>query len=54
MQFDPNIGIFVGARVNSTSDANARDFGYAHKGLALAAGRVPDFRSLMFDPCLPD
>jgi len=45
MQFDPNIGIFVGARVNSTSDANARDFGYAHKGLALAAGREVTLRA---------
>ena len=45
MQFDSNIGIFVGARVNSTSDANARDFGHSNKGLALAAGREVTLRA---------
>jgi hypothetical protein len=45
MQFDPNIGIFVGARVNSTSDANARDFGNADKGLVLPAGREVTLRA---------
>lgn len=39
MQFDSDIGIFIGARVNSTSDANSRDFGHAHKGLLLAPDR---------------
>jgi len=39
MQFDRDVGIFVGARVNSTSDANNRDFGHAHKGLTLAPER---------------
>jgi hypothetical protein len=45
MQFDPSVGIFVGARVNSTSDANARDFGHANKGLVLAAGREVTLRA---------
>jgi len=35
MQFDPGVGIFVGARLNSTTDANSRDFGHDHKGLLL-------------------
>jgi hypothetical protein len=45
MQFDPNIGIFVGARVNSTSDANNRDFGHADKGLSLAPGAQVTLRA---------
>ncbi|MFI5382371.1 MAG: hypothetical protein ACHRHE_23995 [Tepidisphaerales bacterium] len=45
MQFDPNVGIFIGARVNSTSDANGRDFGHANKGLVLAPGREVTLRA---------
>jgi hypothetical protein len=45
MQFDRNIGIFVGARVNSTSDANSRDFGHAYKGLVLAPGAQVTLRA---------
>jgi hypothetical protein len=45
MQFDSNAGIFVGSRVNSTSDANNRDFGHAHKGLVLAPGREVTLRA---------
>jgi hypothetical protein len=45
MQFDASTGIFVGARVNSTSDANNRDFGHAHKGLVLAPGREITLRA---------
>jgi hypothetical protein len=39
MKFDPEVGVFVGARVNSTSNDNNRDFGHAYKGLSLAPGR---------------
>ena len=45
MQFDPNIGIFVGARWNSSSNDNNRDFGHAHKGLVLAPGREVTLRA---------
>ncbi len=45
MQFDRSTGIFVGARVNSTSDANNRDFGHANKGLALAPGAQVTLRA---------
>jgi len=45
MQFDRDIGIFVGARVNSTADANSRDFGHAHKGLLLAPEREVTLRA---------
>src|SRR5512134_3679833 len=44
-QFDREVGIFVGARNNSTSDANNRDFGHAHKGLVLAPGREVTLRA---------
>lgn len=36
IQLDPRYGIFVGARWNSTTDANNRDFGYLHKGETLS------------------
>ena len=45
MQFDAGVGIFIGARVNSTSDANNRDFGAAHRGLRLEAGREATVRA---------
>lgn len=44
MQFDAE-GIFIGARVNSTSDANNRDFGRAHQRLRLAPGREVTVRA---------
>jgi hypothetical protein len=36
IQLDPRYGMFVGARWNSTTDANNRDFGYLHKGETLS------------------
>jgi hypothetical protein len=45
MRFDAGAGIFVGARINSTSDANNRDFGHAHQGLILAPGRETTLRA---------
>ena len=35
IQLDSRYGILVGARWNSTTDANNRDFGYSHKGEIL-------------------
>jgi hypothetical protein len=37
--FEPH-GVFVGARWNSTTDANNRDFGHQHKGKTLSPGSV--------------
>jgi hypothetical protein len=45
MRFDPEVGIFVGARVNSTSNENNRDFGHGQKGLVLAPGREVSVRA---------
>lgn len=45
MRFDADTGIFVGCRANSTSDANNRDFGHAHRGLVLAPGREVTLRA---------
>lgn len=36
--FSPEFGVFVGARWNSTSDANNRDFGHTYKGTVLQPG----------------
>lgn len=36
--FSPAFGVFVGARWNSTSDANNRDFGHRYKGTVLQPG----------------
>jgi hypothetical protein len=36
IQLDSRYGMFVGARWNSTTDANNRDFGYLHKGETLS------------------
>jgi hypothetical protein len=38
LQFDGELGIFVAARCNSTSDANNRDFGHTKKALVLKPG----------------
>lgn len=38
----PEYGIFVGARWNSTTDANNRDFGHAWKGKQLSPGSPGD------------
>lgn len=35
IQLAPRYGMFVGARWNSTTDANNRDFGYQYKGKKL-------------------
>ncbi|MGA9752941.1 MAG: hypothetical protein WBS54_14255 [Acidobacteriota bacterium] len=39
IRFDRNTPLFVAARVNSTSDANNRDFGRGRRGLVLAQGK---------------
>jgi hypothetical protein len=36
--FSPEFGVFVGARWNSTSDANNRDFGHRYKGTVVQPG----------------
>jgi hypothetical protein len=45
MRFDPAMGIFVGARANSTSNDNNRDFGHTQKGLVLAPDRQITIRA---------
>ncbi|MFB3778818.1 MAG: hypothetical protein ACE141_14465 [Bryobacteraceae bacterium] len=45
MRFDPEFGIFVGARANSTSNDNNRDFGHAQKGLVLGPDRQVTIRA---------
>ncbi len=41
----PEFGVFVGARWNSTSDANNRDFGHTDKGKKLSPGSRIVFRA---------
>ena len=36
--FSPEFGVFMGARWDSTSDANNRDFGHRYKGTVLQPG----------------
>jgi len=43
IQFHPDFGVFVGARWNSTTDANNRDFGHKYKGLRLRPGTTLSF-----------
>lgn len=43
LQFNPSYGVFVGARWNSTTDANNRDFGHKYKGKVLKPGREVKF-----------
>jgi hypothetical protein len=43
IQFNPNFGVFVGARWNSTTDANNRDFGHKMKGKILKPGKSLSF-----------
>jgi hypothetical protein len=45
MRFDPEFGIFVGARANSTSNDNNRDFGHGQKGLVLGPDRQVTIRA---------
>jgi hypothetical protein len=40
IRFDPRFGVFVGARWNSTTDANIRDFGHTFQGQVLKPGRA--------------
>jgi hypothetical protein len=40
IRFDPGYGVFVGARWNSTSDANIRDFGHTFQGQILKPGKA--------------
>lgn len=35
IKFNPNYGVFVGCRWNSTTDENNRDFGYEYKGAVI-------------------
>lgn len=40
IRFDSRYGVFVGARVNSTTDANNRDFGHTFQGQILKPGKA--------------
>lgn len=41
--FDPRYGAFVGARWNSTTDANNRDFGHQYKGYIISPTQIINF-----------
>ena len=43
IQLSPNYGVFVGARWNSTTDANNRDFGHKFKGKVVQPGVMFSF-----------
>ncbi len=45
IRFHPDFGVFVGARWNSTTDANNRDFGHQSKGKVLLPGVSHTFTS---------
>lgn len=40
IRFHPSYGVFVGARWNSVSDANNRDFGHTFQGGILKPGKA--------------
>jgi len=44
IKFDPRYGVFVGARWNSTTDDNNRDFGHKYKKMVLKPGREIFFK----------